>query len=242
MEPMIGVLARAAVLIERLAAAGAGGLALREAAAQAGLPPATATRLLHDLCLLGWADQQGLRGRYRLGPRLEELSGRQPYHGRLVAAAAPVLDRLSVRHQVRVVLAVLRRDRRLALIERGHEEGVRSRERDDLYASASGRMLVAQLGWRDRQRLVATKGLPGPGQWRAAQTWPELNAACREARRQGWIINDPTGPLIGIGVAIPDGDGGLAAIGVALERTRWGPGIIAATRRAAATIARRLGA
>lgn len=95
---MISVLARAAALVEQLAAAGAGGLALREAAARAALPPATATRLLHNLCILGWAwaDQQGQRGRYRLGPRLEALANRRPYHGRLVAAATSVLARLVI--------------------------------------------------------------------------------------------------------------------------------------------------
>ncbi len=239
---MISVLARAAALVEQLAAAGAGGLALREAAARAGLPPATATRLLHDLCILGWADQQGQRGRYRLGPRLEALVNRQPYHGRLVAAATPVLARLAGRQRYRCVLAVLRENRRIVLIEHHGSETAKLQERDDLYGSASGRMLVAQLGWRDRQRLVAAIGLPQAGQWREASDWPGLHTACATARRQGWIINDPAGPFIGIGLPVPDAEGGIAALGVAVEKARWRPAVVASACRAAATISRRLGA
>lgn len=235
---MISVLARAASLVEQLAAAGAGGLALREAAARAGLPPATATRLLHDLCLLGWADQQGQRGRYRLGHRFEALALRQPYHGRLVAAAAPVLARLAGRQRYRCVLAVLREGRRIALIQHHAGETARLEERADLYASASGRMLVAQLDWLERKRLVAAIGLPRVGQWRDATDWPSLNAVCAEARRRGWIINDPPGQLIGIGLPIPDADGGIASLGVAVEKSRWRPAVVAAACRAAAVIRR----
>jgi len=235
---MISVLARAASLIAHLAAAGAGGLALREAATRARLPPATATRLLHDLCKLGWADQQGQRGRYRLGPRLEALANRKPYHGRLVAAATPVLARLAGRQHYRCVLAVLREGRRIALIQHRESRTAKLHESADLYASASGRMLVAQLDWRERKRLVATIGLPQVGQWREATDWPSLNAACAEARRHGWIINNPVGPLIGIGLPVPDAEGGIAALGVAVEKTRWCPVVVADACRAAAAIRR----
>ncbi len=239
---MISVLARAATLIEQLAEAGADGLALREAAARTGLPPSTATRLLHDLCILGWADQQGQRGRYRLGPRLEALTNRQPYHGRLVAAATPILARLASRQHYRCVLAVLREGHRIALIEHHESETAKLYERADLYASASGRMLVAQLDWRERQRLVATIGLPLARQWCEATDWPSLNTACAEARRQGWVINNPAGQLIGVGVPVSDAEGGIAALGVAVEKASWRPAVIAAACRAAAAISRRLGA
>lgn len=237
---MIAVLARAAALVERLAAAGADGIELRAIADRAGLPPATATRLLHDLCALGWADQDGPRGRYRLGPALEALSGQRPYHGRLAAAAAPVLRRLAARHRVRAVVAVLRRGRRVPLVEVGLEDVARLRERDDLWASASGRMLVAQLDWRARRRLVAAIGLPSATAWPAVRTWAELNAACGEARRRGWIEHRPRGPFVGIGLPLPD-DEGVAALGVAAERERWDATLVGAARRAAQTIRRRMG-
>ncbi len=239
---MISVLARTAVLVELLAKAGAAGHALRDIAARASLPPATATRLLHDLCELGWADQQGLRGRYRLGPHLQALGERRHYRGRLLAAATPVLTALARRQQARVVLAVLRRGRRLALLELGDDSLPNLSERDDLYASASGRMLIAQLPWRLRRRLIEAAGLPGTGQWPEAATWSELNSQCAEARRRGWCENHPRGNLVGVGVAVPDDEGGVAAIGVAVERARWGRTVIDAARRAAAQITRRLDA
>lgn len=237
---MIAVLARVTTLIEQLAAAGDEGLVLSDVAARAGLPPATATRLLQDLCTLGWADQAGPRGRYRLGPRMESLSNLRPYRGRLVAAATSILSQLADRFNAYVTLAILRNGHRLVLFDRGMEIAPLE-ERSDLYESASGRMLVAQLPWQARRRLMDIIGLPQSNQWREIGTWFELNATCAEARRQGYIINDqPSCPMLGVGAPVPDGTGGMAAIGMAVERQFWSPAVIDAVRAAAAAIAQRL--
>ncbi len=227
--------------MDALAAVGAEGAPLHAVAAMARLPQATASRLLHDLDELGLVDQAGPRGRYRLGPRLSSLGERRAYRGRLLAAAIPCLERLRHRHDASVVLAVLRGPHRLILYEAGFGRHGRLEERDDLYHGANGRMLVAQLPWRRRRHLVATMGLPRPGQWPGVATWSELGEACAEARRRGWIEHHPRAhPLSAIGVPVPDDEGGVAAIGIAVRRSRWSPAVVHAALRSATAIARRM--
>jgi DNA-binding IclR family transcriptional regulator len=242
---MIQVLNRASRLLELLAETGAAGRALGELATDSGLPPATCTRVLHDLASLGWVDQLGPRGRYRLGPRFAALAEARAYRRRLIAITEPILARLHERYGDRVVLAALRGDTgRLLLIEYGHPPGHARRydEKMDAYASASGRALLAQLTWQQRRRWVNANSLPTAKQWPGVQRWNELGTECARIRRCGWAENHPAAhPWSGIGVAIPDGEGGWAAIGLSCDRADWSPAVIARTRDAARRVVRKLG-
>jgi len=101
-------------------------------------------------------------------------------------------------------------------------------------------MLIAQLGWASRRRLVRALDLPPIRLWPGVQSWEDLCAVCAGARAQGWIENLSGRDVVGVGVPVPDDEGGVAAIGVAVEKSRWNGAIIQAGLRAARAIASRL--
>ena len=90
-QPRVQSLERALDLLEALA--GADDLGVSEIAAQTGLVPSTAHRLLSTLVARGYASQSPTTGRYMLGYKLLELtSGVQDRLGRLRTAARPHLE------------------------------------------------------------------------------------------------------------------------------------------------------
>lgn len=238
------VLVRATRLLVRLGAHPSG-ISLRALAAESGLPPSTCVRLLRDLVQLGWADQDGPRGDYRLGPRAASLDHDLPYRGGLVAMAKPVVAALAGRLDAQVLVAVLRGDRRLVVLRaegRGDRDPLCLAEERELYASASGRLLVAHLPWRARRRLVDAIGPPGPRQWPGVGTWDELGRECAAIRRDALVVNRPAdGDRNAVAVAVPDGDGGTAALAIGLLKYAWDErAAVAEARRAAAALRRRL--
>ena len=90
-QPRVQSLERALDLLEALA--GADELGVSEIAAQTGLVPSTAHRLLGTLVARGYASQSPTTGRYLLGYKLLELtSGVQDRLERLRTAARPHLE------------------------------------------------------------------------------------------------------------------------------------------------------
>ena len=90
-QPRVQSLDRALDLLEALA--GADELGVSELAAQTGLVPSTAHRLLATLVARGYAAQNPVAGRYLLGYKLLELtSGLQDRLARLRTAARPHLE------------------------------------------------------------------------------------------------------------------------------------------------------
>lgn len=232
------VLLRAVRLLEQVAASpDASGV--RDLARLAGLPSATCGRMLHDLAALGWVEQHSRRG-FRLGPALPALIATQPYAGRLVAATKTPLVQLTRRMKAYGAVAVLRGERRVRVVVSGPQGAAEALDAlDDLYRTASGRVLLAGLPWAQRQRLVAALGLPQPDIWPGVRTSAELRAELTAIRRAGGTsIHRSTGQ-VGFALLIPDGDGGMAT--VSAHRLGGGEELLAALRELAeqATIALR---
>lgn len=234
---MSRVLARSVTLLRRLAAAPGAGTV--EIAATAGLPAATAARLLADLRALGLADQDGVRGGWHLGPQVYALAQATAYRGIPLQRFAPAMHALARRHRCGVVLACLRGAHRITLLHLprpGRPGGTAYTESDDVWTTAGGRLLAALQPPRPRRRLIAAAGLPGPA-WPGVLTARELEAELRAIAAQGQC--EMTGPL-SRSLAVPVRDAGgrvLASLGVyrlpTVPAAEW-----AALRRALLRVAR----
>lgn len=244
---MSRLLDRATSLISALGSRPGQPRTVHELAGEVGLPPATCTRLLKRLVALGWADQDGNRGAYRLGPRAYALTAASPYRQQLVGLAAPVMRRLSARWPLAgVVLVVLRPWSRQLLWECGaFNDAGPGRMRlvaEDLWSGASGRVLMASLPARERHVWIDHVGLPAAAVWRGIATRRELLAALAEIRREGLAeVDQPARGLYAVAVPLPDGEGGTAALGAYLPIAAPRGGLEADLRRAAAQIEERAG-
>jgi DNA-binding IclR family transcriptional regulator len=225
------LLDRATTLISALGGRPGQPRTVHDLAGEVGLPPATCTRLLKRLVELGWADQDGNRGAYRLGPRAYALAAVAPYRQRLVAAAAPAMRRLAARWpQAGVVLVVLRPWSRHLLWECGAFVGA-GRLRllaEELWSGASGRVLVANLPTRERRQWIDHVGLPAASVWRGIATRRELLSALAEIRRDGAAdLEQVRRGWWAVAVPMTDGEGGIAALGAYLPISTPRDGITA---------------
>jgi DNA-binding IclR family transcriptional regulator len=238
---MARVLERGLRLVQALGESG-GTLSVQELATRSGLPPATCTRLLQQLTALGWAEQPLPRGPYQLGHRLHALAQARPFRADLVAASQPVIERLARATNSRVILVVRHEARRILIGSAGASPGEPAKRYEvvqDCWHGAAGFALIAAAGPAVRRRLW--QQAPTPCRWPGVVTWRDLQAVCREATACGWVEHHPRNvALSAVGVALPDGEGGHAAIGVLVPRERWHAGLITATRRAALVISRQL--
>lgn len=181
-------LARTTALLDALAERPLASLG--ELAERCHLPPATCARLLAALVRLDWADQVAPRGPYRLGLRPQLLAERRPYLEELVRSVRPVAARLAERLGQSVVVVRLRGDRRQVLLLRspqGDNAEISGAQDQDLYGTATGRLLLAHLAPRLRHLLIAQLGLPQPRQWPGILLRDELDHELRRLRRQGWL-------------------------------------------------------
>lgn len=138
---------------------------------------------------------------------------------------------------------MLRGDRRLVVLRaEGDGDPLCLAEERELYASASGRLLVAHLSWRARRRLVERIGLPAPRAWPGVADWEELSAECAVIRRCGWVLNLPAdSDRNAVAIAVPDGEGGTAAVAIGVLKHDWSEtSAMREARRIAALLRRRL--
>lgn len=113
---------------------------------------------------------------------------------------------------------------------------------EDLWSGASGRVLVASLPARERHVWIDHVGLPAASVWRGIATRRELLAALAEIRRDGVAVVEQTARgMYAIAVPLPDGVGGVAALGAYLPIDAPRDGLDGDLRRAAAQIEERAG-
>lgn len=231
---MSDLLDRATGLLDVLAAARGAPMALRTVAARSGVPAATCSRVLKRLAASGWVDQDGNRGGYRLGPHAYALADGHPYAAGLVELAAPTMRALADATGGTCILSILRPWRRQLVWactsggEAGHAD---LRAEEDVWARASGRMLVAALTPAERRRWIRRLGPPDLRRWPGVATRSELLGELAVLRRQGWAASrDDRAGTRGAAVLIGDGAGGHAAIGVYLPADRWEASVLATLR------------
>jgi DNA-binding IclR family transcriptional regulator len=199
-------------------------------AAATGVPAASCSRLLKGLVQAGWVDQDGNRGDYRLGPRLYALAEARPYQAGLLAALMPRLRELVARHPGSGAVVVgLRPWQRVGLWGCGDGRSVEGRmdlQAEPVWRGASGRLLIALLGVRQRRRWIAQIGLPQPGDWPGLVSVGELEAALTEIRRAGHAVAAQPNGMVAVAVPMRIAGGGVVALGGYHRGTRPAPWLL----------------
>jgi DNA-binding IclR family transcriptional regulator len=207
---------RAAAIL-RLLAGGPGPLGVTEVAEALGLAKGTAHGLLRTLRRVGFVDQDGHGGKYRIGSALLDLGGGHLDLNELRSHAINWADPLAARTgeavrigalqagAVIVVHHVFRPDDTRQALEIGSTLPA--------HASALGKALLA---YAPNAGLVLAKGLP-PYSHRTITDPHVLRAALNTVRDRGWAFDIEELTVGEAGVAVPiRGHGGLVvgAIGI----------------------------
>lgn len=188
---------------------------------RAGLPSATAHRLVDELVAVGVLERDD-EHRVRLGMRLWELALRGSTALRLRQAALPHMEWVQAQLREHTQLAVLEQEEALFLERLSHPEAVsnitRVAGRLPLHASSSGLVLLAHADPALRERV-----LTGPLRAVGPQTITDaemLQRALREIRRTGFVAAPGSIEAVSTGMAVPIRDSGsvVAALSVVLPR------------------------
>ena len=143
-----------------------------ETAEALGLPQPTAARILRDLAELGYLEQPGPRKGYRLGPVPYHLAGGRLYDDEFLRFVTAAVKECARSIGQSVLFAVRRRGCRYILCHcnfnpRFYIDTARIRFRD-LYATGSGRILLAFTPEAELGELIGELGLPSASVWPGA--------------------------------------------------------------------------
>ncbi len=150
-----------ALAIVRLLAEERRALGVAEVAHATGLPPATAHRLLCTLVEEGWAEQNPQSTQYQLGTAILGTAAVALAYSPLIQAAKATLSDISEMSGLNSFLGVLagRRVAYLASVRGrdGQDPKFRIGVVEQAHATADGKVLLAYLDPKERQRLFAAR-------------------------------------------------------------------------------------
>ena len=221
---MIRVLHNACDVLELLAARPEQPAGLGEIAGKLGLNASTCANILKTLIARGLVEQVGPRKGYRLGGTVYFLARGGPYRRDLVEIARPLVAGLSAELGEMALLATLQHGKRFILCIVNPARAVQVRDDvpylNDVYETATGRLLLAHETPGEVDAYVAEHGPPGPA-WPGAETPGALRTGLARIRDEGeCVVTD--GPEVAQ-AAFPVFEDGrvIAAIGVGVPLLRF---------------------
>ena len=220
---MIQSLQRAFAALELLAETPDRPLPLSEIAGRLGLNLSTCANIMRTLLGLGYVEQARKKAGYSLGPAAYFLTRNGPYRKDLVQAALPIATALADEVRETVLVAALTGGRRSILCQVDGNEVFRVSEqfllRQDVYQTATGRLLLAHLPEAELESFLATNGLPREDLWPEASTAPKLRDELDRLRRDARALT--AGDPAGIAFPICEGARVAAALGLFLPKDRF---------------------
>lgn len=245
----IQVIQRAGALLDAIVSQG-DTATLKILAAETGLHPSTAFRILASLSDIGLVERD-TRGAYLLGAKLRQLASRIPLDFDLRTCALPYMERL--RNTVgETVNLTLRAGDEIIYIERVISKRMMRVEqiigsRAPLHITAVGKLMLGESGERGIREYAERTGLPAytPNTLTDVRT---LLDHIHQSQQQGYAYDNEEAEIgVGcIGVLLRDATGaavGGLSISSPIERRRseWIPLLIAAGEEVTAHIAHRHG-
>ncbi len=229
------MLEKAAVILECFTPSG-GPFRLSELSERTGFPKPTVHRLAADLVRLGWLERSGAE--YRLGAKLFELGSLVPHRLGLRETALPFLQDLFEATRETVHLGV-REGLDVVYLERIHgHEALRlpSRIGGSLPLSCTG-VGKALLAFSDAELMEEVLAQPLPSLTPHSITDPDRLRMALEKIQVSGLAYEEQEAAVGVScIAAPVFAGGtaVAALSVAVPRSRFSPGRLAPAVRTAA--------
>ncbi len=222
---MIRVLVKAMGVLDYLGKQAENAAVLGDIAAATRLNAATCSRILTTLMETGYVEQEGRRKGYRLGPMAYVLTSKGPYRCGLVTLVEPIVHELSQATGETALVSVLRQNTRYTIckVDGQHEVQVRTDAviREDLYPTATGRLLLAHMDDEALDACIRERGLPSRDDWPGITSRAALHAACADLRQQPLIEVIRTGRLAALATPLLERGRVTAALGLYLPESRY---------------------
>lgn len=167
---------------------------LREISEVMGINISTCNLLLKSLVEIGAVEQPSPRKGYSLGPLLYHLTRNGPYKKDISIAAEPFLHDFAEKTGETVIFSALHHNQKkrviLSFVEGNQAVKIRTDIvfLEDVYETASGRLLLAFLPPGELSAVLSKHGYPSPVVWKGAGTKASLEKTLQGIRRKGMII------------------------------------------------------
>ncbi len=160
---------------------------LSEVSGSLSIPPATCARILCAMAARGYAEKNGCRSGYRLGPMAYALSSEGPYMKDLYSEASREVQECAETLREHVLLSARRMYKIYKIVEfEGNPEiRIRSRVMEGLYNTATGMLLLAFAKEREIENYIKFYGLPET-EWDGGCSTVELKRKLCEIREAGF--------------------------------------------------------
>ena len=153
------------------------------------------------------------------------------YRGDLISVAEPLMADLVKRVNETVLIVILRGQERFIILQIDGNQNIQVGrdlfQQDNIYQTATGRLLLAHSDKKDLNDFIAENGLPG-SVWPEASSQSKLESALETIRRQGWVSYKTAGDVTGIAYPIYEKDKSrlerekvIAALGLFLPAFRF---------------------
>lgn len=223
-------------------------LSVSDVSRRLAVPKSTAHNLLRTLEAFDFLHQDPADRRYRLGPRLFELSRLFAHHTPLLAVARPHLQRLAAETRETVKLGVLSEDEVLILaaVESPYQLHTRGDEgkRAPLHCTGLGKAILAALPPEQVREIAGRHGLPKYTP-RTITSLERLQEELAGIRSRGYALDweENEAGVVCVAAPIPDPHGGLrASISVSAPISRVTRSSLNRMAARVAAVARAIGA
>lgn len=244
---MVQVIIKAFDILEMVARQNGQAVSLPEIAEGLQLNQATAANIIKTMVAKNYLEHIGKKKGYRLGPMAFQLTNEVAYGQDLVTSAKEPMEQLTERLNETCILGTLRNYKRyiLHVVNSNQDIQVRIRSERSVYETASGRLLLAYLSDKERERFLQHNGLPDKTLWEEAATVEGLMEALAKIREDGMAMTHfKNNHVVGFAVPVTVNKQVVAGLSIFLPEYRFSAAkrkeIIQGLREAVAVINRKL--
>lgn len=220
---MVQVIIKAFDILELVAQRNGQAVSLTEISHELQLNQATSANIINTMVLRGYLEHIGKKKGYKLGPAAYRLTNEVSYEQDLVNAAREPMEALTEKINESCLLGILRNYKRFILhnVNCNQDIQVQIRSERNVYETASGRLLVAYLSEKERERFLQYNGLPDESVWEVASTLDGLIEELHKIRLSGIAMtNFAHTHLVGFAVPIHANSKVIAGLSVFLPEYR----------------------
>ena len=196
---------------------------LGDIAEKAGLPQPTCSRIVKDLVDMEYLEQGGSKKGFSLGPKAYMLGAGHGYKNDLKELAEPLIKKCSEKTKESVLLAVMNTGKRYILCHRnGNPElqiVIDKPYYEDIYITATGRLLLAYAGEKAIARYIGEYGFPGK-KWEDINSEARLYEKLKKIREKGFEL-DITNQLVIMAFPVFCEDNVIAALGCSVPKMNY---------------------
>jgi IclR family transcriptional regulator, KDG regulon repressor len=219
---MVQVIIKAFDILELVAQRNGQAISLTEIAHELQLNQATSANIINTMVSRSYLEHIGKKKGYRLGPAAYRLTNEVAYEQELVDASKEAMEKLTADINESCLLGILRNNKRYILhnVNCNQDIQVQIRSERNVYETASGRLLLAYLSEKDRERFLQANGLPEKTLWEEAHTQIGLQNVLSQIREHKLAQTHSNNHLVGLAIPIMSNNLVIASLSVFLPDFR----------------------